>query len=674
MGRKKPEQPEESKQNEKGEKKNGHGNNRQRIRTLGPVGNLEEHVSSDWWCRIFNSLYLKTDADVVDDQKITATEIDIIADILDLQPKDRILDLCCGQGRHSLELARRNLRNVEGLDRSHFLISKARERAKSEGLAVKFREGDARKLPYPADSFDVVCILGNSFGYFETLQDDFKVLKEVIRILKPWGRLLIDIADGSFLKNNFQKRSWEWIDRKLFVCRERSLSLDEDRLVSREVITHVDKGIIADQFYAERLYSQESIKKLLEEAGFSSVAFPIELTPDSKRAQDLGMMERRIITTAHVRKDWAPFRQRSRKAEKHVVVVMGDPNKPDKLKPKSVFDDDDFYTIDKMKEALRELEGYRFTYLSNHDTLFADLSKLVGKADYAFNLCDEGYLNDPHKELHVPSMFEMLGMPFTGSGPQCLAFCYDKSLVHGAAKQMGIPTPASLFVKPEDTTFEVPFGFPVLVKPNLGDSSFGITAASVAHNPEELINAIQGIRQAFGYEKPVLVEEFLTGKDLTVGIIGTPPSNYTALPISEEDYSVLPPDLPQICGYEAKWCPDTPYWKIKSKPAELPDKTEKAIIEWCVKLAERLECRDYTRFDWRLDSEGMPKLLEVNPNPGWCWDGHLAKMCAYAGISYKEMLQTILHVAEVRMGIEDDGLRRENGKPVETHEPAVSKS
>ncbi|MBY8989016.1 MAG: D-alanine--D-alanine ligase, partial [Candidatus Lokiarchaeota archaeon] len=70
-----------------------------------------------------------------------------------------------------------------------------------------------------------------------------------------------------------------------------------------------------------------------------------------------------------------------------------------------------------------------------------------------------------------------------------------------------------------------------------------------------------------------------------------------------------------------------------------------------LKLFERLECRDYVRFDWRLDAQGNPKLLEVNPNPGWCWDGHLAKMAKYAGIEYKEMINKILNSAEIRFNI-----------------------
>ncbi len=620
-------------------------------KVLGPVEDLEEHVHPDWWRRIFNSMYLKTDADVVEDQAITRAEIDLFSRILGLSKEDRILDLCCGQGRHSLELARRGFKNVEGLDRSHYLIQKAKSRAKKEGLSVKFREGDARKLPYQSDTFDVVMLLGNSFGYFETIQDDMRVLKEVFRVLKPQGRVLIDVADGEYLRENFQARSWEWIDKKHFVCRERSLSWDKQRLISREVITHVEKGVIADQFYAERLYTKEGLKEILTAAGFSDVTIHGEVKPGSQRNQDLGMMERRIIVTAVAKKEWTPLRKRRKEKVSTVAVILGDPRKPDPLKPLGVFDDDDLYTINRMKDALRELTDYNFIYLDNHDTLLYDLLKLKGKIDLVFNLCDEGFNNDPRKELHIPALLEILDIPYTGAGPQCLAHCYDKSLVRGIAKEMGIPVPEAFFIKPEDTSFELPFSFPVIVKPNFGDSSFGITQKSVANDIEELINAIVDIREKFGYDKPILVEEFLTGSDLSVGIIGNPPANYIVLPITEEDYSVLPPGLPPICGYEAKWLPDSPYWNIKSVPARLSEETEKFIIECCLKLFERLEARDYCRFDWRLDSRGVPKLLEVNPNPGWCWDGHLAKMANIAGFSYSDMLKAILEAAERRLGI-----------------------
>jgi D-alanine-D-alanine ligase len=633
---------------------------------LGPVPNLEEYVRPDWWRHIFNQLYLKTDGDVVDDRAITGQEIDLFADVLKLSPEHKILDLCCGQGRHSLELARRGYKGVEGLDRSHYLIQKAKAQAKKEGLPVRFREGDARKIPYAADSFDVILILGNSFGYFETINDDLRVLKEIFRVLQPWGRVLVDVADGQYLREHFQPRSWEWIDKKQFVCRERSLSRDEERLISREVIAHVEKGVIADQFYAERLYTQETLTNLLKEAGFSDPTVHTSISPDSQRKQDLGMMERRIIMTAQVRKEWAPLRRKAKDVLRDVVVLLGDPTKPDPLKPRAVFDDDDLYTIDELKSALRELGEYQFTYLNDHDTLIQDLKKLTGKVDLILNLCDEGFNNDPRKELHVPALLEELELPYTGASPQCLAYCYDKSLVRGIAKEMGIPVAQAFFVNPEDNTFELPFDFPVIVKPNFGDSSFGITQRSVATSAEGLVNAISEIRAKFGYDKPILVEEFLTGKDLSVGIIGNAPESYIVLPIIEEDYSALPPELPRICGYEAKWFPESPYWNLKSIPAELPDETEKFIIECCSKLFERLDCRDYCRFDWRLDSKGNPRLLEVNPNPGWCWDGHLAKMAQHGGITYQEMLAAILRAAEQRLGIPVMNGKKEEERGTET--------
>ena len=79
---------------------------------LGPVSNLEQHLQTDWWKRIFNSMYLKTDADVVEDQKITKSEVELFSKVLELKIDDIILDLACGQGRHLHELARRNFKNL----------------------------------------------------------------------------------------------------------------------------------------------------------------------------------------------------------------------------------------------------------------------------------------------------------------------------------------------------------------------------------------------------------------------------------------------------------------------------------------------------------------------------------------------------------------------------------
>lgn len=606
---------------------------------------------------IFNAAYLKTDGDVVADETITADEVDAIIQTLQPQSDWCILDLCCGQGRHTLEFARRGFLGVEGLDRSHYLIQRARKQARSENLQIRFREGDARKLPHPADTFDAVLILGNSFGYFETIEDDLRVLRQVLRVLKSDGVLLLDLADGEHLRASFQPRSWEWAGKKLFVCRERALSSDGERLISREIITHPEKGVIADQFYAERLYDQAAICQLILRAGFRDPVIHANYATASTRNQDLGMMAQRMLVTCIADKA-LPVDLRQTKTTLHnVAVVMGDPRKNDSVKPTAVFDEDDFHTIQLLQQALADLPQRTFRYYDDHDHLIEDLRRDHHKIDLVFNLCDEGFNNDPRKELHVPALLEMLEIPYVGGGPQCLAFCYDKSLVRGVAAEMGIHVPGALLIKSEDTTLELPMPFPVIVKPNFGDSSFGIVQRSVAGTPEQLLDAVAEIRQRFGYEKPILIEEFLPGQDLSVGILGNPPEDYTVLPIIEEDYSSLPKGLPRICGYEAKWLPDSPYWNLRSIPAEIPDPVRNLIVDACVKLFVRLECRDYCRFDWRIDADGFPKLLEVNPNPGWCWDGHLTKMAHLANMSYPELLEAILHAAETRL------LSIESGEP-----------
>ena len=150
----------------------------------------------------------------------------------------------------------------------------------------------------------------------------------------------------------------------------------------------------------------------------------------------------------------------------------------------------------------------------------------------------------------------------------------------------------------------------------------------------------------------VLVQEFLTGAEYSVGLVGNPEHGLRALPVLEVDFSRLDPALPKILGYESKWEPDSPYWtQIKYLEASLPDHIQQQLIEHSARLFERLGCRDYARFDFRADAKGEVKLLEVNPNAGWCWDGKLNIMCGFQGTRYTELLQQILMAAEERLGI-----------------------
>jgi D-alanine-D-alanine ligase len=268
------------------------------VRTLGPVENLEHHVPADWWRTIFNAYYLKTDGDVVENDENTVKDVDLLLAASGAAQNAAILDLCCGQGRHSLELARRGFTNVVGVDRSASLVGLARRRAKQRGLSVVFQEGDARRVTFPDASFDVAAVMGNSFGYFEDSSDDLELIRGARRILRPGGVIAVDVSDGDWIRANYEPRSWEWIDRNLFVCRERSLSADSSRIVCREVIAHARKGIVQDQFYATRLYSEAALRGLLEEGGFTDIRNHGAIATESERNQDLGLMVRRLFITA----------------------------------------------------------------------------------------------------------------------------------------------------------------------------------------------------------------------------------------------------------------------------------------------------------------------------------------------------------------------------------------
>jgi D-alanine-D-alanine ligase len=121
----------------------------------------------------------------------------------------------------------------------------------------------------------------------------------------------------------------------------------------------------------------------------------------------------------------------------------------------------------------------------------------------------------------------------------------------------------------------------------------------------------------------------------------------------------LPAGLPRVCGYEAKWETGSEYFtKVRSIPAELPQATVDFLEASCIKLFQRLGCRDYARFDWRLDENDTPRLLEVNPNPGWCWDGHLARMAELAGMQYSDMLKSILAACGDRLMLQTATVER----------------
>lgn len=594
-----------------------------------------------------------------------------------------ILDLCCGQGRHSLHLIKKypNLK-VHGHDQSSYLISLAKERALAQcpdpSSRPVFTVGDCRSIPYPNNTFNLVILMGNSFGYFSEDEQDRAVLAEIQRILKLGGVLVLDLTDGEYMRHNFAERSWEWADETTFVCRERQLSPDSLRLNSREIITVTTKGVVRDQFYQERLYSRLEICSLLRREGFTPRAETLNesnvtLGEMSKRGEDLGMMANRMfVTVVKALPELAPESKAEATIERItvapppvdlIIVLLGDPSKPCIGKLNNTWNEEDITTRSKLIEAL-ESSGSILKVIESHDLIHQSLTD--NKNSFVFNLCDEGWHNDALKELHVPALLEMLGVQYTGAGPNCLAFCYDKGLVNRSSEAIGIPTANELTFIPNTSAphknqfkelgalVSKKIGFPAFIKPIKGDNSLGITSRSIVNSTSDLESYMieletHGIRQ-------VLVQEYLQGTEYGIGVIGNPESGFTFLPILEVDFSeILEQKLAPILGYESKWDPSSPYWtSIKYKTAQLSPLTEKTLKKHCVALWHRFNCRDYARFDFRCDIgrgdgvdplNGTIKLLEVNPNPGWCWDGKFAYMAKMGGYGYSDMLNLILNAA-----------------------------
>ncbi len=141
-------------------------------------------VDPDWWKTLFDEVYLLTDARSVCDHRITRREVDVICSLLPIKGSHKILDLCGGHGRHSIELSSRGFTACTLFDYSRTLIEIARDKARKDDVAVNFMCGDAREIDMPADTYDHVIIMGNSMGYVQKKGADAKILAEVYRVLQ----------------------------------------------------------------------------------------------------------------------------------------------------------------------------------------------------------------------------------------------------------------------------------------------------------------------------------------------------------------------------------------------------------------------------------------------------------------------------------------------------------
>lgn len=252
-------------------------------------------VDGNWWKDLFDDLYLRTDARSVCDHDLTCREVTFLEKALRIHESSSILDMCGGQGRHSIELARRGYYDITVLDYSSYLIDLGIKEARKENVSVSFIQGDARNTGLSENRFHYIFILAGSFGYFPDEGENRKILHEAFRLLKLGGTLLLDLPDRNYVLKNFKAHSSHQIDKELTVNRIRSLG--EDIIVSRETVHSATQGCIRDKSYCVRLYSPEKITAFLQAAGFSSVFIDKDFMCRENQG-DYGCMTNRMIIIA----------------------------------------------------------------------------------------------------------------------------------------------------------------------------------------------------------------------------------------------------------------------------------------------------------------------------------------------------------------------------------------
>jgi D-alanine-D-alanine ligase len=264
------------------------------------------------------------------------------------------------------------------------------------------------------------------------------------------------------------------------------------------------------------------------------------------------------------------------------------------------------------------------------------------KVDFVFNI-SEGSGSYRSREAQLPSVMEMLGIPYTGADPQCLAVCLDKPLTKKLVKLAGVETPGWLeFSSDAGFTAEAvsKLRFPLFIKPSWEGSSKGIRLTSRISNIAQLQESVKSLFAS--YHQPVMVEEFIPGDEITVGVIGNPPQIVGIM-------RVLPrrpnPDFVYSLEVKRDWERLVEY----ECPARLPREVMNRIEESALRAFRELGCRDFARVDFRVSGDGVPFFLEINPLPGLNpHSGDLPIMSRMMGWSYDKLVTTVWNAARSR--------------------------
>ena len=303
----------------------------------------------------------------------------------------------------------------------------------------------------------------------------------------------------------------------------------------------------------------------------------------------------------------------------------------------------DWKTERHVLSALRTL-GYPFAMLGVHDDtqLIREMIERY-QPDVIFNMVEQ-FANSLGNENRITSFLELQGVPVTGCGSTGITLAKDKILSKKIASFHGIKVPQFMVHAPGNIVrLNEGVQFPLIVKPAREEASYGISLKSVVRNEEELVDRVCFVHERF--EQEALVEEFIDGREVYVGVIGN--ERLQCLPPREMTFGKNVPVESRFASYCVKW--DEGYrdrWGIKNRfLPSLSSQAQAKLNQICKDLYRALNLKGYARMDLRLTSNIEPVFIEANPNPMLAKDEDFALAARKAGIDYPKLIGKIISLA-----------------------------
>ena len=331
------------------------------------------------------------------------------------------------------------------------------------------------------------------------------------------------------------------------------------------------------------------------------------------------------------------------KRKRHKIVGLTYDVKPDYVHKKgepedasAEFDHPD--TIDVIKEAIAS-GGYKVVKIGNVRKVLRRLNNIG--ADIVFNIA-EG-VSGRNRESEVPVILEMAGIPFVGLDGLTLGLTLDKIMAKKVLISEGIPTPPFFQITDIDSIDGVGIGYPLIVKPRQEGSSKGISDRSIVKNARELKRQADWVIRT--YKQPALVEQFITGSEFTVPIIGNErPEVLPVVQISIDGKT----NLGDLCYTFSRIRSDTLSYVC---PAKITRELDRKIKDVALRAYQAVECRDFGRVDVRVDKYGNPYVLEINPLPSLSTEDVFMTVARHMKVSYNSIIAKIVDYALERYGM-----------------------